>query len=584
MLGAYIRVSSEMQRDNDSVVNQTARAKSVADKIGSSIVFYYDVMSGGKATRKEWVKLKEDISTNKIKIVWANENDRLGRDVTEAHAFLDLLIMKGCRLFIGTEEVDPNDDNDWLKYGFDSLISEADRRKIRKKTKETKAIVINDGRNTFRQLYGYDCKIVGARRNRPVREWYPVEHEVETIRKIYRLYLHEKMPLLKIALSLNEEGNRTKNNRYWTTRTLYHILHHIEYTGNTKDKSGTVIPSKVYTLNIVSLEDYYRVQEIYPSQSTNKSFRIGRPASHPASGLLKCAFCGSGYFYHAQAKYHSYYHNNPHECGKQQNRVISYIATNFIFDQIFIFAMSKNPKEIFDSLNKEFQNTHQQTGTEILHLEVQLGEIQKKLSRLMDLYEKTGDDSVINRFNELKVEKKALDVALMNSRLSLIQDEERIENVIATYSHLKQAEYVSASAIEKRRMLKSIITEAIIGNGVIQATLIDGRVLAFNYNDAKRNARKNRGVLRKATEHIEKIQDTSEIRLLLWLYENIDILQIETQLRSTTEDEGFTPTSLSELRSAIGAKIGGIPISKEMEDKIWEIYEELRKYVVQESS
>ncbi len=573
-----------MQRDNDSVANQTARAKSVADKLGSPILFYYDVMSGGKATRREWVKLKEDISSSKIKIIWANENDRLGRNVSEAHAFLDLLITKGCRLFIGTEEVDPNDDNDWLKYGFDSLISEADRRKIRKKTKETKATVINDGRNTFRQLYGYDCKIIGARRNRPVREWYPVEHEVETIRKIYRLYLHEKMPLLKIALSLNEEGNRTKNNRYWTTRTLYHILHHIEYTGNTKDKSGTVIPSKVYTLNIVSLEDYYRVQEIYPSQSTEKSFRIGRPASHPASGILKCAFCGSGYFYHAQAKYHTYYHNNPHECGKQQNRVISYIATNFIFDQIFIFAMSKNPKDIFDSLNREFQSTHQHTGNDILHLETQIEEIQKKMSRLMDLYEKTGDDSVIDRFNVLKTEKKALNDALVKSKLALSQDEERIEQVVATYSHLRQVEYITASPIEKRRMLKSIIERATIGNGEIQATLIDGRQLTFNYADAKRDARKARTILRKAEEHIETMEETPENRFLLWLYENINILQVEAQFQSTLDNGGFTPASLSELRSAITAKLSGNQISEEMEKKIWEIYDELKKLIVQELS
>ena len=92
MLGAYIRVSSETQRDNDSVSNQTNRAEAIAKRLGSPISFYYDVLSGGKITRKEWVRLKEDIASQKLHIVWANENDRIGRNVAEAHAVFDLYI------------------------------------------------------------------------------------------------------------------------------------------------------------------------------------------------------------------------------------------------------------------------------------------------------------------------------------------------------------------------------------------------------------------------------------------------------------------------------------------------------------
>lgn len=581
MLGAYIRVSSETQRDNDSVANQTARANAVAIKLNSKISFYYDVLSGGKVTRKEWVRLKDDIATGQIKIVWANENDRLGRNVAEAHAFLDILIKYNCRLFIGNAEVDPNDDNDWLKYGFDSLISEADRRKIRKKTKETKALVINDGRNTFRQLYGYDCKIIGAKRNRPLREWFPVESETKTIKRIYKLYLDEKVSLLKIAQMLNDEGSRTKNGGYWHTRTLYHVLHHIEYTGNTRNKAGEIIPSKVYTTEIVSLSDYNRVQELYPSQTTQTSFRIGRPPSHPASGILKCRFCNTGYFFHAQKKFHTYYHNNPVNCDKQTNLVVSYLAINFIFEKVFIYAMRTNPLEIYETLSKQLTLHQSITLTDVNHLTTQIGDIAIKIDRLIKLYEKTEEGNIVDRINEYRKEKKALEETLLKQQLAIKYEKEKMNQIVAAFSHLKQIEYIESTPSEKRRILRSIIDNATIGNGTIEIRLIDGRELSFNYEEEKRQARRVRFELKKKFDSIDAMDDSENMRPLLWLLETTQISIQEARLNIQAGKEEESLDDMVALSEALTKKIAGENISIEMEKVVEDILSAMIKELKQ---
>lgn len=580
MLGAYIRVSSETQRDNDSVSNQTNRAEAIAKRLGSPISFYYDVLSGGKITRKEWVRLKEDIASQKLHIVWANENDRLGRNVAEAHAFLDLLIKHNCRLFIGDDEVDPNDDNDWLKYGFDSLISEADRRKIRKKTRETKALVINDGRNTFRQFYGYDCKIIGAKRNRPIRKWFPVKQEVEIIQRIYRMYLDEKISLLKIAQILNEEGKRTKNGGYWHTRTLYHVLHHIEYTGHTYDKSKNIIPSKIYTKEIVSLFDYNRVQAQYPEQTTKQSFKIGRPPSHPASGILRCKFCGTGYFFHAQPKYHTYYHNNPVICDKQKNMVISYIAINHIFDKAFVYAMKTNPEDIFSRLIDQFTKHQSVTIEDIKNLEIQIHDINKSIDRLIVLFEKTGEENAISRITALKKEKKVLEEALLKQNLSIKSEKDKVTQIIATFTHLKQIEYFSSSPIEKRRILRSVIEEATIGNGQIEISFIDGRKIIFDYEQEKKIARRTNFEISKMREHINKSEETTESALLVWLFEKIEIEINEMSILKKEVDDGTSIDDLRKLSHAIAMKIGGSKISEQDENTIAELLESVRKEIL----
>ncbi len=493
-LGAYIRVSSTLQSENDSVANQRARAADIAKRLGCTIKLYEDVESGGKATRSAWTRLKNDIENKKVSVVWANENDRLGRNLREAATFWDLCQSSECRLFVGKDEVDFNNDSDFLQYGFASLISESDRRKIIRKTRETKAVVINDGRNTYRQIYGYDCEVIGAERGRPKRRWFPVDTEVEAIKKIYHWYLVDKMPVKRICNRLNDAGYRAKNGGYFLHLSVYHILHQIVYTGYTLNKAGERIPSKIYTLPIISLEDYDEVQKRWKPQTSDKSFTVGRPVSHLASGLLKCGQCGTGYFFHANKppNGHAYYHNNSKDCERQKNKTLSYQVINWHFDNIYLWAMLEDVKDIYARLKADVDSERDELSAAIENLKTQISDVDKKIKRLINAIEKDDDEDLGDRLRQRRQEKKELQAKLDSLSANIAAEEKKLSSIVAAFSADNVQLYLGADEPDKMRMLKQIVKTATINDGIITTELIDGRIDKSDYQELKKDFRAER--------------------------------------------------------------------------------------------
>ncbi|WP_082458135.1 recombinase family protein [Sphingomonas sp. Leaf10] len=57
-------------------------------------------------------------------------------------------------------------------------------------------------------------------------------HELETVRRIYRLFVEERRSEREIAVILNEEGQRTDLGRPWTRSAVHQILSNEKYVGN----------------------------------------------------------------------------------------------------------------------------------------------------------------------------------------------------------------------------------------------------------------------------------------------------------------------------------------------------------------
>ena len=563
-----------MQSENDSTTNQRDRAKLFAKHLGEDLTLYEDIESGSRSDRTNWTRLKKDIEGGKVTIVWANENDRLGRNIREAATFWDLCSLHQVRLFVGDKEIDYESDSDFLEYGFASLISESDRRKIRKKTKETKAIVINDGRNTFRQLYGYDFDIVGAYRNRPLRKWFSVKEEVSVIKDVYKWYLLELVPVNRICLRLNEMGKRTKNGRYFSFLTIYHMLHQLEYTSYTLDKSRNRIKSKIYTEEIVTLEDFDEVQRKYPTQSTQKSFVIGRPASHIASGLLKCKHCNSGYFFHANKppNGHAYYHNNSLKCKDQINKTLSYQVINWFFDDVYLSAMSENPKEIYNKMITTFMEDKRDVESEVEEIKKRCDDVNKKIKRLIDAIENDDDDSLIFRLKERKIERKQLEETLIRLRTGIEKEEMKISKIVANFSYENIQRYFDAKEKDRMIMVREVVELATVGDGCLYVRLIDGREIEDDYAELKKEFRADKKLDKK--KDAMKKNGEFDKKLMLILADVVDNLN-KAEIEATMEGINIGDTdSWFEL---LGRKLDGETLNNEEELLIKDLIQKFGK-------
>ena len=103
MIRGYARVSTESQRDNNSIEAQTEQLRAE----GAEII-YSDVMSGAKLDRPEFTRLMSDLQTGDMLIV--TKLDRISRTATDGYELIQALIKRGIKVRvcnIGTMENTP---------------------------------------------------------------------------------------------------------------------------------------------------------------------------------------------------------------------------------------------------------------------------------------------------------------------------------------------------------------------------------------------------------------------------------------------------------------------------------------------
>jgi hypothetical protein len=310
--------------------------------------------------------------------------------------------------------------------------------------------------------------------------------------------------------------------------TIYHILHQLEYTGYTLNKEGERIESKIYTEKIISIKDFDEVQKRWPIQSTPNAINIGRPASHLVSGILTCEHCGIGYFFHFQKSPngHSYYHNNNNNCKAQQNRVLSYLAINFLFESLYVLAMSQDQKDLYKKLRKELLKNKEEVKSEIEILETKIKETDSKITKLINTLENIDDDTILERLKQRKLEKVNFEKTLDKLKNSIKSEEERLSKIVANFSIDRIQQFKSSDEVEKRIMLKEIIESATIGGGIIKVKLIDSRKYKFQYEDVKKLQRE--GV--KWGRVVSKNADTEDGKIIIDIISYLNSKIIEMQI------------------------------------------------------
>lgn len=133
MIRGYVRVSTESQRDNNSIEAQTEQLQAE----GAEII-YSDVMSGAKLDRPEFEKLMFDLQPGDTLI--CTKLDRISRTATDGYQLIQALIERGIKVRvcnIGTMENTPT--GNLILHVF-LAFAEFEREMIRQRMMEGKAV------------------------------------------------------------------------------------------------------------------------------------------------------------------------------------------------------------------------------------------------------------------------------------------------------------------------------------------------------------------------------------------------------------------------------------------------------------
>ena len=287
-IGIYCRVSTDKQKDNTSIDEQKRLGIEFCSRKGFDFEVYSEQISGAVRgnQRDEFLKLETKLHTKELDGLWFYDWDRMIRDFEVGVYFRNLIADTKCKVFVLDSEKDIFSDEGSLEFGFKTLLSDYERRKIRNRMMSGRYAKWREGKGYSGQL-GVGYKFLGE------GEVGIDEDKAEIIKFIYKTFLYKSTKTyMSVYNRVVKEFGDGKNVRgIGNSGRIRQILMDEKYKGiaTIKDKDG--VEWKFDIGRIISDEDW---DEVQIKVKWISSLRKGRENGNQLlKGLVDCGDCGS---------------------------------------------------------------------------------------------------------------------------------------------------------------------------------------------------------------------------------------------------------------------------------------------------
>ena len=424
-IACYCRVSTEMQKEKESIENQKSRLLQYCNEQNLPYTMYEDDGYSAKDTKRPALsRLINDIKKHEVKTVLVTKLDRITRSIRD---LLDLLELFEDYNVSFKSITQPVDTSSAMGRGFVRLLGEFAQLE-REMTSER---VGEDMRH--RALKGvWNGGVVPHGYLVAEKQLKPQKDEAVVIAKIYDKYI-ELESLRGVTQWLNSKGYKTRNGATWATSSIRRILSNPTYIGKiwyNKRVSSKMThklksrPEEDWIVAegkhepIVSPKTYDTVQVILARQRKEPKRKM---SNYLLSGLVRCGRCGatlSGYTQKVRRggklKAYSYYkcHNNTSKGASvcTGNTIRRDILEEKVADTILSLAKDKefkvDAKKALTAFNKKIVGERsplmrQKTSAEKKNIQI----VQKKKNLLERLEDNTIDKALYKRrIDELNAE------------------------------------------------------------------------------------------------------------------------------------------------------------------------------------
>ncbi len=232
-VAAYLRVSSRVQRDRETIASQREAVLAHAGGRGWTVpgerVFADDGFSGATLDRPALEALRDAVAGGEVETVLAWSVDRLSRNFAHQMLLQEEFARQGARIVFVQEPDDATPQGMLLRQML-SAISEYERTQIAERSRRGKIHRARQGSLNMisRPPYGYrlirKTEACGARLEID-------EAEASVVRHIYDLYVREGLKMNAVSRRLDAEGIRPRHAERWPTATVAVILRNEAYVG-----------------------------------------------------------------------------------------------------------------------------------------------------------------------------------------------------------------------------------------------------------------------------------------------------------------------------------------------------------------
>lgn len=312
---AYARVSSKEQAQKDlSIPYQLQQIRNFCIEKGFKLIGEY--VDGGKsaksADRPAFQKMI-GISKSKIKHfdgIVVHKIDRFSRNNEDHVVYRALLKQYGVKVISVSEPYDDNTPHGFLSNGILQLISEFYNMNL---ATEVKKGMTENARRGYHNggipPYGYSLAKIRDEKNNEKSVWVPgTDEDVESIQRIFNMYVYQNMGIKRIVNTLNNEGVPSPNKGLWSTSTINSILHNQTYLGvriwnrrassaskeKYKPQSEWIVKTNAHQ-PLISRDVFYLVSEKAKQRNPagNANWTPNGPSPFILRGMLKCPKCGA---------------------------------------------------------------------------------------------------------------------------------------------------------------------------------------------------------------------------------------------------------------------------------------------------
>ncbi len=321
----YERLShdDDLQGESNSISNQKRVLEDYARQQGFTNIRHYtdDGISGTRFDRPGFQAMMEDIEDGKVAILCLKDMSRFERDYLQIGFYMEVIRKASVRLIALNDGVDTLKGEDEFT-SFRNIMNEWYARDTSKKIRSAFQAKNMAGKHTASlPSYGY----LKSPDNKD--QWVIDPVSAPIVKRIFQLSMDGKGPY-QIAQILSDEkvdipayhhqklgiglykSREIKNPYLWRSTTIAHILENPVYLGHTcnfktrkhfKDKRSHYVDQDEWTIientheAIIDQDTFDNVQRL---RSNIRRYPDGWGETHPLSGLMFCADCGSVMYIH----------------------------------------------------------------------------------------------------------------------------------------------------------------------------------------------------------------------------------------------------------------------------------------------
>jgi site-specific DNA recombinase len=231
----YARVSSERQRQDETIQSQTVGLRELARERGlllaADLVFEDEGFSGATLTRPALERLRDRAVEGAFEVLLCHSPDRLARRYAYQVVLLEEFARAGVEVVFAKEPEQGATPEDELLRQVRGVIAEYERAQIRERTRRGKLHRARTGHQAVLSGAPYGYRYL-KKTEHTEGYWEIDELQAQIVRDVFARYVQDGTSIGDIARWLTERGVPTRTGKQlWDRSTVWAMLRNTAYRG-----------------------------------------------------------------------------------------------------------------------------------------------------------------------------------------------------------------------------------------------------------------------------------------------------------------------------------------------------------------